>query len=78
MMDSIMSFWTLSVTFGNLWVLLAEPGIGNGTVTTLIASTGFGENAFLMFFFAAFVAVAALVVALYARRYPMQDCPRLK
>jgi len=31
------------------------------------------ENAFLMFFFAAFAFVAALGFAWYARRYPMQD-----
>jgi POT family proton-dependent oligopeptide transporter len=73
MKGSIMSFWMLSVTFGNLWVLLADAGIRNDAVTDWIASTGFGENAFLMFFFAAFAALAALVFALYARRYPMQD-----
>jgi POT family proton-dependent oligopeptide transporter len=77
MKGSIMSFWMLSVTFGNLWVLLADAGIRNDTVTDWIASTGFGENAFLMFFFAAFAAVAALVFALYARRYPMQDFYRI-
>ncbi|HET9819570.1 MAG TPA: oligopeptide:H+ symporter [Rhodanobacteraceae bacterium] len=73
MKGSIMSFWMLSVTFGNLWVLLADAGIRNDAITDWIASTGFGENAFLMFFFAAFAALAALVFALYARRYPMQD-----
>ena len=38
-----------------------------------IASTGLSENAFLMFFFAAFAFAAALGFAWYARRYPMQD-----
>src|SRR5690348_18063751 len=38
-----------------------------------IAGAGFGETAFLMFFFAGFAALAAAVFALYARRYPMQD-----
>jgi POT family proton-dependent oligopeptide transporter len=42
-------------------------------VTARIATTGWSENAFLMFFFAAFAFVAALAFALYARRYPMQD-----
>ncbi|HEX5960982.1 MAG TPA: oligopeptide:H+ symporter [Rhodanobacteraceae bacterium] len=73
MKGSIMSFWMLSVTFGNLWVLLADAGVRNASVTGWIAATGFGENAFLMFFFAGFAALAALVFALYARRYPMQD-----
>jgi POT family proton-dependent oligopeptide transporter len=68
-----MSFWMLAVTFGNLWVLLADAGVRNATVTDWIAATGFGETAFLMFFFAAFAALAALLFALYARRYPMQD-----
>ena len=73
MKGSIMSFWMLAVTFGNLWVLLADAGVRNDTVTGWIAATGFGETAFLMFFFAAFAALAALVFAWYARRYPMQD-----
>src|SRR6185312_5902641 len=73
MKGAIMSFWMLSVTYGNLWVLLADAGIRNGTVTTWIASAGFCETAFLMFFFAGFAALAAAAFALYARRYPMQD-----
>lgn len=77
MKGSIMSFWMLAVTFGNLWVLLADAGVRNDIVTGWIATTGFGETAFLMFFFAAFAALAALVFALYARRYPMQDFYRV-
>jgi POT family proton-dependent oligopeptide transporter len=73
MKGALMSFMMLSVTFGNLWVLLADASVRNATVTQWIAGTGFGETAFLMFFFAAFAAVAALAFALYARRYPMQD-----
>jgi POT family proton-dependent oligopeptide transporter len=69
----IMAFWYLSVTFGNLWVLLTNAAVRNEEVISRIAATGFSENAFLMFFFAAFAFVAALVFALYARRYPMQD-----
>jgi POT family proton-dependent oligopeptide transporter len=73
MKGAIMSFWMLAVTFGNLWVLVADAGVRNNAVTGWIAASGFSENAFLMFFFAAFAAVAALAFALYARRYPMQD-----
>ncbi len=69
----IMAFWYLSVTFGNLWVLLTNAAVRNDTVTASIAATGMSENAFLMFFFAAFAFVAALVFALYARSYRMQD-----
>ncbi|TWI04553.1 POT family proton-dependent oligopeptide transporter [Luteimonas cucumeris] len=69
----IMAFWYLSVTFGNLWVLLTNAAVRNESVISRIAATGFSENAFLMFFFAGFAFVAALAFALYARVYPMQD-----
>lgn len=69
----IMSFWLLSVTFGNVWVLLTNAGVKSEAMKTQIASTGLSENAFLMFFFAGFAFVAALVFAWYARRYPVQD-----
>jgi POT family proton-dependent oligopeptide transporter len=69
----IMSFWMLSVTFGNVWVLLTNAGVKNEGMKAWIASTGLSENAFLMFFFAGFAFVAAMIFAWYARRYPMQD-----
>src|SRR5688572_7865 len=69
----IMAFWYLASTFGSLWVLLTNAAVRNEVVIGRIASTGLSENAFLMFFFAAFAFVAALVFALYARSYPMQD-----
>ena len=73
MKGTIMSFWSLSVTFGNLWVLLTNATVRHPAVLARIAATGFGQNAFLMFFFAGFAGLAALAFALYARRYPMQD-----
>jgi POT family proton-dependent oligopeptide transporter len=69
----IMAFWYLSVTFGNLWVLLTNAAVRNDAVISRIGATGLSENAFLMFFFAAFAFVAAVVFAAYARIYPMQD-----
>ncbi len=69
----IMSFWMLSVTFGNVWVLLTNAAVRNDAVTEQIASTGMSENAFLMFFFAGFAFLASLIFAWYARRYPVQD-----
>ena len=69
----IMSFWLLSVTFGNLWVLITNASVRNATVTAQIASTGLSETAFLMFFFAGFAFLAAAAFGWYARRYPMQD-----
>jgi POT family proton-dependent oligopeptide transporter len=73
MKGAIMSFWALSVSYGNLWVLITDAALRNDAVTARIAATGLGENAFLMFFFAMFALVTALVFALYTRRYPMQD-----
>jgi POT family proton-dependent oligopeptide transporter len=69
----IMSFWLLAVTFGNLWVLITNAAVRNAGVTALIGGSGLSQNAFLIFFFAAFAFVAALAFAAYARRYPMQD-----
>lgn len=69
----IMSFWLLSVTFGNLWVLLTNAAVRNETVTRHIADTGLSEPAFLMFLFAAFALVVSAVFALYAMRYKETD-----
>jgi POT family proton-dependent oligopeptide transporter len=73
MKGAIMSFWNLSVTIGSLWVLLANAAVRNPTVIGQITSTGLSEVAFLMFFFAGFALVVAVLFGLYARRYPMQD-----
>jgi POT family proton-dependent oligopeptide transporter len=73
MKGAIMAFWNLSVTIGNLWVLVANAGVQNATVTKLIASTGFGVTAFQMFFFAVFAFAAALAFGLVARTYPLVD-----
>ncbi len=73
MKGAIMSFWSLSVTIGNLWVLVVNAAVRNPTVTQGIASTGFGVTAFQMFFFAAFAFAAALAFGLVARSYPVVD-----
>lgn len=73
MKGALMSFWMLSVTIGNLWVLVVNAGVKNAAVTDFIASTGFGVTAFQMFFFAAFAFMAALIFALVARSYPVVD-----
>jgi len=69
----VMSFWNLTTTIGNLWVLLSNAAVRNDAVTERIAGTGLSEAAFLMFFFAGFAFVAALAFGLYARRYRMVD-----
>ena len=69
----IMSFWLLTVTFGNLWVLMVNAGVRSEAVLSHIETTGLSQPAFLMFFFAIFAFLAALAFAVYARRYPMQD-----
>lgn len=73
MKGAIMAFWNLSVTIGNLWVLVANAGVQNASITKFIASTGFGITAFQMFFFAVFAFAAALAFGLVARAYPLAD-----
>jgi POT family proton-dependent oligopeptide transporter len=73
MKGALMSFWNLSVTIGNLWVLVVNAGVKNNVVTEFIESTGFGVTAFQMLFFAAFAFVAALAFGLVARSYPVKD-----
>ncbi|MDB4956370.1 MAG: TGF-beta receptor type extracellular region [Myxococcales bacterium] len=69
----IMSFWSLCVTVGNLWVLLAQETVQRPDVIEQIKRTGISPTAFQMFFFAAFAGGAALAFGLYARRYQMTD-----
>ena len=73
MKGALMSFWLLTVTIGNLWVLVVNAGVKNAFVTDFIASTGFGVTAFQMFFFAGFAFVAALIFGLRARSYTVLD-----
>ena len=77
MKGALMSFWNLSVTVGNLWVLVVNAAVKNPTVTDLIRSTGFGVTAFQMFFFAAFAFAAALAFGLFALRYRAVDHYRM-
>jgi POT family proton-dependent oligopeptide transporter len=69
----IMSFWNLTTTVGNLWVLLADAGVKNQTVIESIQDTGISVIAFQMFFFAGFAFAAAAVFKLYVRRYKVVD-----
>lgn len=69
----LMSFWSLSVTIGNLWVLVVNASVKSEGVTRWIAGTGFGVMAFQMFFFALFAFLAAAAFAAYARRYTLVD-----
>jgi len=73
MKGTITSFWNLSVTIGNLWVLLSNVSVKSPAAMGLIHSTGYSETACLMFFFAGFALLAALLFGLAARRYPLQD-----
>jgi POT family proton-dependent oligopeptide transporter len=73
MKGAIMSFWSLAVTVGNLWVLIVNATVKNERVLQGIASTGLGSVAFQMFFFAAFAFAAAFAFHFVARRYRMVD-----
>jgi len=69
----IMAFWNLSVTIGNLWVLVVNAGVKNDRVIGFIKSSGVEITAFQMFFFAVFAFAAALAFGLVARSYPVAD-----
>jgi POT family proton-dependent oligopeptide transporter len=73
MKSAIMAFWTLSVTVGNLWVLLVNAAVRRDEVTQAIVRAGLGVVSLQMFFFAAFAFLAALAFGLYASRYPLAD-----
>jgi POT family proton-dependent oligopeptide transporter len=74
MKGAIMAFFSLSVTVGNLWVLLANVAVKNDAVKRAIESSGaLSVTAFLMFFFAVFAFIAAAAFGLVARRYPVAD-----
>jgi POT family proton-dependent oligopeptide transporter len=73
MKGAIMAFWSLSVTVGNLWVLLVNAAVRNDGVTQVIERSGLEVLSFQMFFFAAFAFLAAIAFGLYAARYPLAD-----
>ena len=73
MKGTISSFWSLSVTIGNLWVLLSNLSVKGEAVSGYVQAQGLSVTAFQMFFFAGFAMLAALCFALYARGYQMQD-----
>ncbi|MBV1776936.1 oligopeptide:H+ symporter [Burkholderiaceae bacterium DAT-1] len=69
MKGTINSFWNLTTTIGNLWVLLSNHTVQSKGVINYIGTTGLSVSAFQMFFFAGFALVAAALFALYARSY---------
>jgi POT family proton-dependent oligopeptide transporter len=86
----IMSFWNLTTTVGNLWVLLADAGVRDFTVegkrlgveASMAAGATLEANVpskvFHMFFFAGFAFAAGLAFKLYTRRYTMLDMYRTR
>jgi POT family proton-dependent oligopeptide transporter len=73
MKGAIMSFWLLSVTIGNLWVLLVNATLSTSSVAAAVKSTGLGPDAFLMFLFAGIAFLSALAFRSYSRRYKVVD-----
>ena len=73
MKGTIMALWYLAVTTGNLWVLVANATVRNDAVLGAVANTGLSTDAFLMFFFAGFAFVTAVVFGAYAKRYREVD-----
>jgi POT family proton-dependent oligopeptide transporter len=76
MKSVIMSFWNLTTTIGNLWVLIVNETIRNDSVLSTVESTGLSQTAFLMFFFAVFAFLTTIVFKLYVRRYQVRDVYR--
>jgi len=73
MKGAIMSFWSLAVTVGNLWVLIVNVGVKNEAVLGAIERFGVSSMAFQMFFFAVFALLAALAFQLVAKNYRVVD-----
>lgn len=73
MKSVILSFWSLAVTVGGLWVLLVNLTVKSESATQSIESMGIGVTAFQMFFFAAFSFLAALAFYGIARSYTVLD-----
>lgn len=74
MKATLMSFWSLTITVGGLWVLLVNAGMKNPKVAdTVTGATGLSSAASQMFFFALFAVVLALGFGLLASRYKMTD-----
>jgi POT family proton-dependent oligopeptide transporter len=69
----IMSFWLLTTTVGNVWVLLANAATRHPSVVQPLGELGLGPTAFSMFAFAFFAFLVAAVFAFYSRRYKMVD-----
>ncbi len=69
---TLMSFWSLSVTVGNLWVLLVDAALKRDSVSVAVsAATGWTVTAFQMFFFAGMAFAAATVFGAVARVMPV-------
>jgi proton-dependent oligopeptide transporter, POT family len=73
MKSTIMSFWSLSVTVGNLWVLLVGRTVQQAEVIAWLKSNGLDPVGSQMVFFALFAFVAAAAFFTVARRYTVVD-----
>jgi POT family proton-dependent oligopeptide transporter len=74
MKGTLMSFWSLAVTIGGLWVLLVNAAVKRDSVLRAITDmTGLGSTAFQMFFFVGFGLLAAAAFGLYARQYKVVE-----
>ncbi|MTJ84178.1 MAG: POT family MFS transporter [Telmatospirillum sp.] len=65
----LMSFWNLSTTVGNLWVVVVDAGVASQAMRATIAASGQSREGFLMFLFAGIAFLAALLFGLNAYFY---------
>jgi proton-dependent oligopeptide transporter, POT family len=73
MKSTILSFWSLSVTVGNLWVLLVGRSVQHPSVVAALKQQGVDPVGAQMVFFAGFAFVAAAIFYAVARRYTVVD-----
>jgi POT family proton-dependent oligopeptide transporter len=69
----LMSFWSLAVTVGGLWVLLVNKTVNGEAAQAALKDAGVGVAVFQMFFFAAFAFAAAAAFSLLGSRYRVVD-----
>jgi POT family proton-dependent oligopeptide transporter len=69
----LMSFWSLSVTVGGLWVLLVNKTVNGEAAQAALKDADVGVAVFQMFFFAGFAFAAAAAFAMLGSRYRVVD-----
>ena len=73
MKGTLMSLWNLSVTVGNLWVLLSNAILRSPAAEGALGGGPLSISAIQMFAFAIFALLAGLLFGVYSLRFPVGD-----